>query len=746
MTAGLQRGGILDIRGTQRDDVIEVRLVPNDPTLLQVSENGKITFQGDLERVLSIRIRGQGGNDRLIVDESNGPIGIASRIDGGRGSDTMKGGSGADEIIGDSGRDIVLPSQGNDTNRNVNRPDALVRFGSTTAFRDFLTRAARGRSQFGVGTWRGARGGPAVMLPMLGSETAAGKTPGHSQTNTQVAGIDEADLIENDGTNLYLLSRGELLVIDARDPNAPVVKSRTTLEGSPVALYLHEGRLTVISSHWKEIDTPPGERVMPALKMRGTGETLVTVFDTADAAAPRVVSRTALDGWYSDSRMVEGKLAIVLQNDLLVGYWGGPLAATTRLAGPGVKPVSDQAMAQLLRRASLASLVPGFSTTNYGPGGSARTTSGLITQPQDILAPLDESEPNLLSVVLIQTGGETPGVVGTTSVVGGYASSIYMDATSLYLFGPRWDGMGERTNVQRLDISGNTPRLLATGSFEGHLLNQFSADAKGDILRVATTRWTNTGTVNAVQVLRTQGDSIGLIGSVDNIAPGERIMSARFIDDRAYLVTFEQVDPLFTIDLADPTAPKILGELKIPGFSRYLQPYGAGYLLGIGRDADPATGRTLGLKLSLFDVRDDKAPKETATYLVDTPKDGWSWSDAEWDHHALGFFPELGLVAVPVQSQGAWNVGPDGTGGAETKSELMLFRVSVESGISLLGTVSHDSPLLRSARIGDVIYSAADLDLKAVEILANSLEKRGSVELQKPWDQSGSGGGVVIAI
>ncbi len=746
MSAGLQRSGVLDVRASQRDDVVEVRIAPGDSTRIQVVENSRITFQGGIGNVASIRIQGKGGNDRLIVDESFGKIGISVRIDGGSGNDTMRGGSGDDEIIGDSGRDVVLDSAGTDTNRNVRRPDALVRFGSATSFRDFLAKTVKGRTSFGNGSWRGVKGGPNIALPSLGTNAGTGTSGGFSQTNTQVAGIDEGDLIENDGRNLYILSRGELLVVDAANPDSMSVRSRTAVDGSPVAIYLHDGRLTVISTRWKDSVAAPGDRAIPMLRVRGTGEVVVSVYDTADSGAPSLVSRTALDGWYADSRMVDGKLALIVQNDLLVGYWGGPIAMTARLASPGVKPVNDSSLTRLVRKSSMNALLPGFTTASYGPGGAKGTASGLISQPQDILAPLDVTEPNLLSVVMIQTGGESPGVIGTTSVVGGYASSIYMNATDLYLFGPRWDVTGELTQVQRLDISGSAPRVVATGSFEGHLLNQFSADASGEFLRVATTRWTSAGTVNAVSVLKTEGETIRQVGSVDGIAPGERIMSARFVDDRVYLVTFEQVDPLFTIDVSDPTAPKILGELKIPGFSRYLQPFGDGYLLGIGRDADPATGRTRGLKLSLFDVREDTAPKELATYLVDTPDNGWSWSDAEWDHHALGYFPELGLIAVPVQSSGPWTTQPDGTQGSETHSDLMLFRVSVDSGISLLGTVSHDSPLLRSSRIGDVIYSVADLDLKAVAVLADSVNSRGEIELQQPLNTGGSGGGVVVAL
>ena len=223
----------------------------------------------------------------------------------------------------------------------------------------------------------------------------------------------------------------------------------------------------------------------------------------------------------------------------------------------------------------------------------------------------------------------------------------------------------------------------------------------------------------------------------------ESITSARFVGDTAYVVTFRQTDPLYTIDLSTPTAPKIVGELKLPGFSRYLQPLGEGYLVGIGRDADPATGRTLGLKVSLFDVRDAAAPTEVASYKISQPSDGWSWSDAEWDHHALGFFPELGVIAVPVQGyvQGVADpADPNGYVPYIQKSDLVLLKVDPTTGITELGTIDQNSTLLRSARIGDVVYSVADLDMKTAQVLTDGLVQRGSVDLQKPYDTSGGGG------
>ncbi|MFM8705743.1 MAG: beta-propeller domain-containing protein, partial [Planctomycetia bacterium] len=425
------------------------------------------------------------------------------------------------------------------------------------------------------------------------------------------------------------------------------------------------------------------------------------------------------------------------------------------------QPVSDAALAKRIRQAPIARMLPTWTTTVVQANGSSATSlPQLVSRPQDVLSPAIGDEVNLTSVVLIDVRAATAGITGATSVIGGYASTLHMNAEELYVFSPRWESIhGERTDVQRFDITAAAPRFVASGSFGGHLLNQFSADDHGDFLRVAVTQTTHepatddaavsvgssdmvvslpfmpwtTNRSNALYVLATQGDTLAVVGSVENIAPGESIMSARFVGDTAYMVTFEQVDPLYVIDLSTPTAPRIAGELKVPGFSRFLQPLDDGFLLGIGRDADPDTGRTRGLKVSLFDVRDPSAPTEVSTFLIDQPTQGWSWSGAEWDYHALGFFPELDVIALPVQSV-TWTDDPTtGLSTWQMLSGVVVLDIDPVGGITELGTVAHDSHLLRTARIGSTLYSVADLDLKAVDVVSGGVSPRGAVTLQQPY-------------
>ncbi len=772
--------GVLSIQGTAADDVIEIRRAGDDSDQLEIVENGTVTSSRSINSIRQIRIDGRSGDDEILVNQDNGPITIPMQIKGGRGDDLLRGGAGRNQLDGGTGRNAFESSGGIDRVANAVRADRLRKLGSAQAFRDYMTRAAQSRSEFGG--WVDGIAVDGRVFPLVATTDSMAATSGvaasggagaaadASQTNTQIAGVDEGDLIENDGRHLYILSRNELLIVDADSPDTPEVVSRTTVDGWPIAEYLHGGRLTVLSSVWDP--APLNQAGMPLLRHRGGGRVQATVYDVADPAAPRVVSSTAVDGSYTDSRMVDGRLTLVVQNDLLEGYWGFPRALGMPQDGRiavADGPVSDAALVRMIRRSSFDRMLPSWTTTTRDAAGRQRVTSGLVSLPKDVLLPASGDEANLTSILTIDTGTARPAIGGAASAIGGYTTTIHMNANDLYLFSPRWRSMsGDRTDVQRFTITAAAPRLVSSGSFSGQLLNQFSADTDGEELRVAVTVTDATPAMapiditdsqetieslpwqisrsNAVYVLATQGDTLNLIGKVTDIAPGESIMSARFVGDTAYMVTFLQVDPLYTIDLSVPTAPRLAGELKVPGFSRYLQPVGEGYLLGIGRDADPDTGRTLGLKVSLFDVRDPAAPTEVDTILIDQPENSWSWSEAEWNHHALGFFPELGLVVLPVSgSRPATTETPDEFGFTPWVNEYTAYVLQIDAtGIAELGRIDHDSPLLRTTRIGSVIHSIADRDLQAVERVPSGLLPRGSVELQPAYSEDP--GTIVYAI
>jgi len=215
---------------------------------------------------------------------------------------------------------------------------------------------------------------------------------------------------------------------------------------------------------------------------------------------------------------------------------------------------------------------------------------------------------------------------------------------------------------------------VGSGQVDGYLLNQWSLSESGGMLRVATTSlppWDSSESAeSSVRVLEERSGGLHEIGSVGGLGRGERIYAVRYIGDTAFVVTFRQVDPLYTVDLSDPRAPRVVGSLKVPGYSAYLHPLGGDLLLGVGQDAD-ANGRPTGVKLSVFDVSSLSAPRRLSTASVGPH----SYTEAEYDHHAfLWWAPERLAVVPAVQYSADFS---DATFGG-----MVAYRVSPSGGLS----------------------------------------------------------------
>jgi hypothetical protein len=438
---------------------------------------------------------------------------------------------------------------------------------------------------------------------------------------------------------------------------------------------------------------------LPVVWFRGSGQLEVTTFDVSDPTSPQVVEQTTLDGNYADSRMIDGKLYLVLQGNLSWHLGGGPVPLVGAKAGASKARRSGRAA---LDRTPIDQILPGFTSTVTAADGAQTTRSGLISQPQDILEPAIGDDNNLVSVVVLDTRSSNPGPVGSASLLGSYASTVYVTPDNLYIFSPHYDDRGDATtSIDQFALAGTSPSLVATGSVPGTLLDQYSADANGGYLRVATTAWPSGSADNGLYVLQQQGDRLNVVGMVDQLAPGEQLDAARFVGDQAFLVTFHQIDPLWSIDLTNPTAPDVAGQLTLSGYSEYLQPIGTDYLLGLGREVDPATEETTDLKLSLFDVHNPSQPVLVASQAIAPDGSQWTWSDAEWDPHAFGWFPELNVVAIPVQGSGPVTTPANGTDPSSDQwmplYDLYVFRIDTGAGSQAL-QASARSPTPHSCR------------------------------------------------
>jgi len=255
----------------------------------------------------------------------------------------------------------------------------------------------------------------------------------------------------------------------------------------------------------------------------------------------------------------------------------------------------------------------------------------------------------------------------------------------------------EETEVHRFDLGRpGAPAYVASGKVPGRLLNQYALSEHEGHLRVATTLTTGDGRSSAsgVHVLAT--GTMAEVGKVGGLGAGERIYSVRFIGPVGYVVTFRQVDPLYTLDLRDPAAPRTTGELKITGYSAYLHPGAEGRLIGIGQEASEQ-GRTLGTQVSLFDVSDPAAPRRLSQLFQ---KD--SGSEAEWDPHAFLHWPETGITVVPLSSYGE----------GEQETGAVVLKIT-DSKVSRVGMIKHPAPkgenhqpgIQRSMIIGDSIWT-----------------------------------------
>ncbi|HEX4920769.1 MAG TPA: beta-propeller domain-containing protein, partial [Candidatus Bathyarchaeia archaeon] len=332
----------------------------------------------------------------------------------------------------------------------------------------------------------------------------------------------------------------------------------------------------------------------------------------------------------------------------------------------------------------------------------------------------------------------------------GTSSNIYVSTNNIYLTQPIW-GLTEQTVIHRISIDGSNISYEATGTVTGHVLNQFSMDEYNGYFRIATTDYAFTPQPLSGAPIYTSStqetnvfvmdSSLHLTGALAGLSPGESFYAARFMGDRAYLVTYQRMDPLFVIGLNNPTSPQVLGQLNITGVSDYLQPYDDTHLIGLGKSSTNVTWENAalfqGLKFSFFDVSDPNHPIDTSNFLAG---DRGSDSPALTDHKAVLFDQSLNLLVVPVEIAHAqanttypWAYNPPVWQGA------YVFSVSIQNGIVFRGGITQlpsgqlpsyqNSNLFinRSLYIGSVLYTVSN-GMVMMNSLAD-LSQLGSVSL-----------------
>lgn len=494
------------------------------------------------------------------------------------------------------------------------------------------------------------------------SDGSSSQETDHSETTVQVEGVDEADIVKTDGKFIYILTQNAggtvIKIVDVRDGTPKQIESITVPYSyiNNQEMYLMSDRLVILGTDYDG------------------NKTAAIIYDVSNPEKPKKIEECSQSGTYNTSRLIGNRLYII--SDFYIQV--------------------DE-----IKKSDASSFVPEISAKAY---------NGTIS-PECIHIYDNCSSPTytVVSAFNIENGE----MLSNQSVLGG-SYTVYASTNNIITTSMTNDGI---TQVARFELKDNEIKLTATGNIKGSLLNQFSIDEYKDHFRFVLTDYTvsnedgytvSNSSFNSLVIL--DGD-LKETGKITNIAPDERVYSVRFMGDTAYFVTFRQVDPLFSVDVSDPHNPKIIGALKIPGFSNYLFPYGNGKLFGIGKNADEYTGRTGSIKLSMFDISDPANVTESDKTDVNA-----DYSAALYNHKAVLCDYNKNIISFAAYGYTA---------------QQSLYVYSYENGKfipRLTEEVGINDSIVRPMYIGNIFYVVCENKVRYFDI--NTFEKIGSISLK----------------
>ena len=598
--------------------------------------------------------------------------------------------------------------------------------------------------------------------PTLGSPEAKSYAPSgtdYSTTNVQVANVDEPDYLKNDSKYVYIVSRNTLTIIDAHPAEDAkiILKIALDIESQYIQnMFLNEDRLVIFYNGQSDDEIIPQFDFMPRRSYSSVTHALIV--DVSDKENPTILKDYSIDGHFSDARMI-GNYAYFVTNNYI------------NHQHPRLPIILEDSIRIMTPDAFYFDNIEEFSNFNtltvidiFGDTINSETylmghTGAFYVSEDNFYLTYQQYMPNsfyensaqnrFFEVIVPLLPNKIQNEINLIQNDSSLSSSTqWMRISELMqesynemnknekekLFEKIKNALNEydvkiqedtrKTIIHKISIDGEKIQYVAKGEVPGRLLNQFSMDQSGDRFRVATTTEIYTqydGTIrsNAVYVL---DEKLEVVGELEEIAPEESIFSARFMDDRLYLVTFQQIDPFFVIDLSSDT-PKILGELKIPGFSNYLHPYDEEHVIGVGRDTkemDNGRVQQLGIKIALFNVADVKNPKVADDIIIG---DSSTHSEALYNHKAFFFDKTRSVISLPISG--------DVKGLENTSSKMFapeynrwsgfyVLDLDTSNGFETKGTITHSDDDSRyygmsNARtfyIDDVLYTASQGYLK----------------------------------
>ncbi|MBT8208384.1 MAG: beta-propeller domain-containing protein [Acidimicrobiia bacterium] len=565
----------------------------------------------------------------------------------------------------------------------------------------------------------GARDGVADVFAAAESDSGQAPVAGvdYSTTNVQEVGVDEPDIIKTDGNRIVALANNVLQVVSLGDDGPEITGTLRFADTWNSELLLSGDTVIVLGT----AQTTPGTDVARsgfAPSYYGGTSTITQVDISGDA--PQIQSTMFVDGFYTSARMVDGIVRVVIDSFPTGLEFVFP-------EGSGLRAERDalRQNQEIIRNSSIENWLP-YYVIERADGTSEE---GLLVDCAATHRPTEFAGLGTLVVLTVDATNDLNAQGSTALFAEG--GIVYASSDNLYVATRQWidwatvqgDAPTTTTQIHKFDISDPAEvTYRGTGQVDGYLLNQFAMSEYDGDLRVASTDspdwfWTDESSESSVSVLRENAGLLEEIGSIGGLGEGERIFSVRFVDTIGYVVTFRQTDPLYTIDLTDPTAPVAKGELKINGYSAYLHPLSETRLLGVGQDADDE-GRIEGAQLSLFDVSDLTSPTRLDTLTVSDAN-----SSVEWDHRAFLFWAADDLAIVPLNRY-VWD---ERNGSEDYFAGALAVRIA-DTGINEITRITHatderkwEAQIQRSLVVGDELYTMSQLGIMASDL--GTLEK-----------------------
>ena len=535
----------------------------------------------------------------------------------------------------------------------------------------------------------------------------------YSTTNVQEAGVDEPDIVKTDGKRIVAVAQARVHLVGL---DGGKMTLRKTLPDTMVRnVFLSGDRVLVFSGQTAQSSEP-------GLRWAGQ-QAVLTMYDISDLSDPQLIAKLTIDGNVLDARLVGTQVRVVTISSPDVNA-----PAPVYAPDGGITEKSKEELRAAVASTHVDDWIPTYALQD-GAGGEV--SKGRLVECANLAHPETFSGLDTVAVSAFDMGSALQSRQTVGLIAGG--QQIYATDTSTYVSTTDWtrDGSAAKTSLHKfVTASSGASTYQGSGEIPGTLLNQYAMSEYDGVLRVASTvserrGWTNPRqlTQGVVTTLQEQDGALRQLGQVGGLGQqdNESIKAVRFIEDRGYVVTFRSTDPLYVLDLRNAAAPKVVGELKIPGYSGYLHPIGENLLLGVGQSGldsgiapSPTTRRSqVGVQFSLFDISDPAAPRR-----IDTQTYGGGAAAAEFDPKAFLYWEPRNLIIAPTNLHGDYR-------GKGAFSGLVLLRADAD-GLKELGRLATSKAygtVNRSLVIGDTVYMLTDHALQA-----NSLDTHREID------------------